>query len=244
MYQPPEHPPQYPPGYPQGLLGYPPPPRRPRNDHLSWIIAGSIGGAVLLILICVCLALFLFAPLSSHRTGGPNTSQQPVVTSTQAATASASTPANGPASPVTGARLGGPQEDFTATFGQPGSQLGPGTYSAVVNGYHVYIGVAFDTGQDGAQRVPEMRVQPQAGTWSVSAGEGVMRALMPLDSQHVSDGPSDSYGTHHVYRSEALAASFDSSAFQDSNLNPVTPGTFDFACQRDVCYMGTGTGAF
>jgi hypothetical protein len=88
-----------------------------------------------------------------------------------------------------------------------------------------------------------MQIKPQVGAWSIAAGEGVVETFLPPGAQHVSDGPSDSFGTHHVYRSDALAVSFDGSAFQDRASNAITPGTFDFARQPDVCYIGTGAGA-
>ena len=209
---------------------------------LYWRI---FGGSLILVVVAACVIASLFAP---HSKGGA--SQTPTMIPTAridlAATALAHDPTSTPSPPMMqGAQLGGQSSTFDMVFGPEQDQ---GVWYATVSGQPMMLSVQTNadtlgaiTTPDGSTRVWTLTIDylgSTAPTYTQNAA--ICRQFMPLDAQHIRDDATVGPTIEHLYRSQILAASFDTNAFQNSLRSNVAPGTFSVFYNAKSCMMATG----
>jgi hypothetical protein len=149
---------------------------------------------------------------------------------------------------VSGPRLGAPLSDFDTAFG---TEQGSGVWYAMLSGQSIMLFVqtnAVSSGSsaeittlDGIDRVWTLSVTYLGSVAPTTAQNAALcRQFMPTDAQHIRDDPSVAPLVEHVYRSQLLAASFDTNAFQNNAGADVVPGTFTVSYGSRVCMMATG----
>jgi hypothetical protein len=152
--------------------------------------------------------------------------------------------------PITGSTLGGTEHAFTTAYGTPvdTSLL---TWRATIAGQPVQIIVDQLQGSDTQDSQPHIYlvdIEAPTGsglTWSASTATSLVAHFFPRDARHISDFQAPTGGTDHVYRSQALAATFDPSKFLVVNgTGTVPPGTFDWICVRRTTAGGVPTPPF
>jgi hypothetical protein len=151
--------------------------------------------------------------------------------------------------PVRTASLGGTEDAFTTTYGDPTTYGGAPNY-AVTLADGTAVAVALDdiqTGTDGQPRVDQMSVNPaDPSAWSDAVAAAVTSRFVPRDAHFVRDIADPNVGTIHVYQSADLARSFPASAFTDSGNNGarLPAGTLGVACDNSAqtgCTITIGT---
>jgi hypothetical protein len=145
--------------------------------------------------------------------------------------------------------LGGTPEAFTATYGAPVGLDRAYEYTrSTGTGVFLWINV---TVVPAGERVAQLFIQPtDKQPWDASTEEALYTAYFPPDAVHVRD-IDDASGTHHVYKSAALAATLPPLSFRDSHGNALDPGTFDAVCtdgplagsSGSICFVTPGMAA-
>jgi hypothetical protein len=157
----------------------------------------------------------------------------------------------GVAQPIQTATLGGPQQAFTAQYGQATSgttTLTSGNtsvakveylYTASVQGMPLRLKISLAKGSDGHQHVSSLGIAPvdlSNSAWDEATARKVVATLIPTDATHVSDftfvsSPVLPTIVAHVYHSAALAATFPAALFVATDgRRPDPPGSFWVEC--------------
>ena len=201
---------------------YAPPPPRPGNRKLAYILIPVVG-----ILIC-CIGGI--AAVANGGKQGSNPTPTTVVHRDPTATPTATpTPTPSGPHPVQDATFGGREDDFIVKYGQPvfSNKLvrhyqftAPDGSQAIV---HIQL---FDTSSsDGKQHAFVLTVKPKTDTWSERSATEAYKLFLPRDAQFVEDRVVPGLdGTTHIYLSPNLGATFAADQFIG------TPGTFWVDC--------------
>jgi hypothetical protein len=147
---------------------------------------------------------------------------------------------------ISGARLGGTLSAFDATYGAAAS---PGIWYATIAGAPVQIdvtGAPARVSLDGQDRVVVITIFGQGSSgWSAAQDAAIVAAFLPRDKIVVDTvAGSGSQGPDHIYLSPQLGSTLAASVFQSAATKlQVSPGTFDWVCQKTqpLCEIGVGT---
>lgn len=150
-----------------------------------------------------------------------------------------------PATPsaISAAQLGGPVNAFDSIYGPESST---DVWYVTLDGQSVMLEVQSSnstsgqiTTPDGSDRVFTIGVSFLGQTPTSAQRTAVCRRFLPSDARLISNNTSVN-PTEHIYRSQRLAASFDTDAFQNNAGANVTPGTFVVLYSARECVMQTG----
>src|SRR5258706_11951821 len=132
---------------------------------------------------------------------------------------------------------------FTATYGQP-AYLGQGYEYVAATGERVFLWLNEASIPDRGPRVVQLLLEPtNHQPWDAAGVERIYRAFFPADAVHLRDVDT-AHGTHHLFRSAALAATLPFTFFVDQHGQSLDPGTFDAVCAAGDAAQPSGFACF
>src|SRR5258706_10228117 len=135
------------------------------------------------------------------------------------------------------------QRAFTATYGQP-AYLGQGYEYVAATGERVFLWLNEASIPDKGLRVVQLLLEPtNHQPWDAATAERLYRAFLPADAVHLRDVDT-AHGTHHLFRSAALAATLPFTHFEDLQRHALDPGTFDAICAAGAAAEPSGFACF
>jgi hypothetical protein len=100
--------------------------------------------------------------------------------------------------------------------------------AATGEGVFLWINVA--SIPQGGPRVAQLLIEPtNQQPWDATTAERLYKAFFPADAVHLRDVDT-AHGTHHLFRSAALAATLPFTYFEDPHGHALDQGTFDAVC--------------
>lgn len=138
------------------------------------------------------------------------------------------------------ALLGGTPAAFN---GHP-SFLGQGYEYAAATGERVFLWLNEASIPDRGLRVVQLLLEPtNHQPWDAATADRLYRAFFPADAVHLRDVDT-AHGTHHLYHSNALAATLPFTFFVDQHGQSLDPGTFDAVCAAGAAAQPSGFACF
>jgi hypothetical protein len=145
---------------------------------------------------------------------------------------------------VDAAVLGGTPAAFTATYGHPAYLEHVHEYVAATGEQVVLWLNSVASAPERGPRVAQLFIGPaNHQPWDAATAERLYRAFFPADAVHLRDVDT-AHGTHHLFRSAALAATLPFTYFEDPHGHALDQGTFDAVCAAGAAAQPSGFACF